>query len=147
MPKRDSSLQRLVWSADDLAVTQPLHSIGSSEMLPAHSLAVLLLIVRLLFVCGLRGLVGLPCLCMNTISTDMQIALGRTIRELRKRRGFSQESFADEVGIHRTYMGAVERGERNVSLKNLMRIAKTLGVPLSSLIAEAEAVLKADESR
>ena len=77
----------------------------------------------------------------------MQIALGRTIRELRKRRGFSQESFADEVGIHRTYMGAVERGERNVSLKNLMRIAKTLGVPLSSLIAEAEAVLKADESR
>lgn len=82
---------------------------------------------------------------MNT--TDMQIALGKAIREQRKRLGYSQESFADEIGIHRTYMGAVERGERNVSLKNLMRIAKTLGVPLSSLIAEAEAVLKADESR
>jgi transcriptional regulator with XRE-family HTH domain len=78
---------------------------------------------------------------MNTISTDMQIALGRTIRELRKRRGFSQESFADEVGIHRTYMGAVERGERNISLKNLLRISDSLGLPLSSLIAEAEACL------
>ena len=71
---------------------------------------------------------------MNTISTDMQIALGRTIRELRKRRGFSQESFADEVGIHRTYMGAVERGERNISIDNIERLAHALGVSAASLL-------------
>ena len=54
------------------------------------------------------------------------IKLGKRIRELRKEKGFSQESFAYEVGLDRTYMGSVERGERNIAALNLIRIAKTL---------------------
>lgn len=58
--------------------------------------------------------------------------------------GYSQESFADVVGVHRTYMGSVERGERNLSLRNLERIALALGIPLSTLLALAEADIAAD---
>ena len=61
------------------------------------------------------------------------IKLGKKIRELRKERGFSQESFAYEVGLDRTYMGSVERGERNIAALNLIRIAKTLKVELGAL--------------
>lgn len=69
----------------------------------------------------------------------MQVCLGRVIRERRSRLGYSQESFADVVDLHRTYIGSIERGERNVSLQNLTRIADALGIRLSVLIAEAEA--------
>jgi transcriptional regulator with XRE-family HTH domain len=65
--------------------------------------------------------------------------LGLAIRRRRTAAGFSQESFAAEVGIHRTYIGAVERGERNVSLHNLIRIAKALRAPLAALIRDMEA--------
>lgn len=53
-------------------------------------------------------------------------------------KGFSQEAFADAVGVHRTYMGAVERGETNISLDNIVRIADGLGIKVSSLFVEAE---------
>ena len=68
----------------------------------------------------------------------LQLNLGRVIRAERTERGFSQESFAHEVGLHRTYMGAVERGEQNVGVLNLARIANALRTPLSRLIALAE---------
>lgn len=61
------------------------------------------------------------------------IKLGKKIRELRKEKGFSQESFAYEVGLDRTYMGSVERGERNVAALNLIKIAKTLKVEVGEL--------------
>jgi len=64
--------------------------------------------------------------------------LGKSVRRLRTDAGFSQEGFADKVGVHRTYMGAVERGEVNISLDNLTRIAKALRMPLSALFALAE---------
>lgn len=73
--------------------------------------------------------------------TEFQVALGQTIRNLRSERGYSQESFADAVGLHRTYMGGIERGERNLGITNLGKIASTLGMPLSRLIAEAETLL------
>ncbi len=66
--------------------------------------------------------------------------MGRTIRDLRAEQGYSQESFADAVGLHRTYMGGIERGERNVGVSNLSRIAETLEMPLSELISVAEKV-------
>jgi transcriptional regulator with XRE-family HTH domain len=65
--------------------------------------------------------------------------LGRVIRRLRTDRKYSQESFADAVGVHRTYVGAVERGETNISLDNLARIAKTLRVRLSEIFRLVEA--------
>ena len=61
------------------------------------------------------------------------IKLGSRIRELRKAKGFSQEDFAAEVGLDRTYMGSVERGERNIAALNLLRIAKCLKVELGDL--------------
>jgi transcriptional regulator with XRE-family HTH domain len=60
-------------------------------------------------------------------------ALGQRIRELRTEQGYSQESFADKCGVHRTFMGTVERGESNLSFQNIAKVATTLGVPLSTL--------------
>ena len=68
----------------------------------------------------------------------LRINLGHVIRDSRHALGYSQEGFAHIVGLHRTYVGAVERGERNVSLTNLARIAKALSTPLSSLLRAAE---------
>jgi transcriptional regulator with XRE-family HTH domain len=60
-------------------------------------------------------------------------AFGKHLRTLRSDHGFSQEAFADAVGLHRTYIGAIERGEQNVSIDNIARIAKALKVPISRL--------------
>lgn len=61
------------------------------------------------------------------------IKLGKKIRDLRKERGFSQEDFAYEVGLDRTYVGGVERGERNIAALNLIRIAKFLKIEVGEL--------------
>lgn len=60
--------------------------------------------------------------------------LGRRIRQLRKESGFSQEQLADLCGLHRTYIGAIERAEQNVSIDNIGKIAKALKVKTSQLI-------------
>lgn len=62
-------------------------------------------------------------------------SFGRRVRDLRAKLGLSQEKFADKCGLHRTYMGGIERGERNPSLINLGRIAKGLEITLSELFA------------
>lgn len=61
--------------------------------------------------------------------------LGQAIRHLRTAKGLSQEAFASVCGLDRTYVGGVERGERNLSLKNLLRIANALEVAPSELLA------------
>ena len=73
---------------------------------------------------------------------ELQRSLGQTIRNLRASRGYSQETFAQAVGLHRTYISDIERGGRNVSLHNLVRIANTLEMPLSQLLGIAERSLK-----
>ncbi|MHB0867738.1 MAG: helix-turn-helix domain-containing protein [Thermoleophilia bacterium] len=65
-------------------------------------------------------------------------SFGLAIRERRLQMGVSQEAFAEIVGIHRTYIGSVERGERNISLDNIVRIAEALGITPSDLLADAE---------
>ncbi len=64
------------------------------------------------------------------------ISFGKRVRALRERIGQSQEHLASIAGIHRTYFGAVERGERNLGLKNVFRIAKALGVTAAELFSE-----------
>lgn len=68
----------------------------------------------------------------------IQIAFGKAVRKLRDNSGLSQEDIAQKAGIHRNYWGDVERGERNVSIANMHRIAKALGIKLSELVKEME---------
>jgi transcriptional regulator with XRE-family HTH domain len=72
-------------------------------------------------------------------------ALGRAIRKLRLDQGISQEGLAARSGLHRTYVGGIERGERNVSFGNLLKLAAALGVPLSELVALAESLARATD--
>lgn len=65
-------------------------------------------------------------------------ALGQRIRELRTEQGYSQEGFADKCGVHRTFMGTIERGESNLSFQNILKVATTLGVSLSRLFEHLE---------
>lgn len=65
-------------------------------------------------------------------------AFGRAIRELRDERGISQEELSHRSGIDRSYMGGVERGERNVSLTNILRVAAGLDLDPSALFARFE---------
>ena len=70
--------------------------------------------------------------------SSLRIKLGRAVRRLRADAGYSQEGFADHCSIHRTYMGSVERGERNISLDNIEKIAAGLGISSGALLQEAE---------
>ena len=64
---------------------------------------------------------------------DILTRFGKRVRELRKSQGYSQESFAAECGLDRTYLGGIERGERNVALRNIGAIAKALRISVSEL--------------
>ncbi len=59
---------------------------------------------------------------------------GDNVRKYRKEKNFSQEQLADKAGVHRTYIGGIERGERNVSLLNIERIAKALNISINKLV-------------
>ena len=65
---------------------------------------------------------------------DARVLFGRRARQLRTAAGVSQEAFAHAAGIDRSYYGSIERGERNVSLDNICRIAAGLGVPPLELL-------------
>lgn len=65
---------------------------------------------------------------------DVVRKVGRRIRELRQKKGWSQEELAEEANLHRTYIGQVERGEKSVGVENLFRIAKALGVPAAAIV-------------
>lgn len=68
--------------------------------------------------------------------TSHAATVGQTIRKLRESIGVSQEALAAVAGLHRTYVGSVERGERNVSLENIVRLAHALGVRPSTLLGD-----------
>jgi transcriptional regulator with XRE-family HTH domain len=64
---------------------------------------------------------------------DIQVRFGKAVRARRKRLKVSQEEFADMCGLDRTYIGGIERGERNLGLVNIERIARTFRISLSEL--------------
>lgn len=74
-------------------------------------------------------------------------AFGLAMRRERERIEVSQDVLAEMAGLHRTYVGSVERGERNLSLANIAAIAKALGIPASKLLAQAEAFLSKPPSQ
>jgi transcriptional regulator with XRE-family HTH domain len=71
--------------------------------------------------------------CMEKRHPNL-VKIGKLIREARKAKGYSQEAFAAEAGLGRTYMGRVERGEQNISIQNLIRIALTLKIEIRELV-------------
>jgi transcriptional regulator with XRE-family HTH domain len=69
--------------------------------------------------------------------SDVQVRFGKRVREVRQKKGISQEKLADLAGLHRTYVSGVERGERNISLLNIERLAIALDVTMSDLMPSA----------
>ena len=65
-------------------------------------------------------------------------AFGAAVRALRTKKGLSQEGLAALAGVHRTYMGDIERGTRNVALVNIVRIARALGISTSAMLLSME---------
>lgn len=63
-----------------------------------------------------------------------RVKIGKTIRRLRIAKGWTQEVLAEKANLHPTYIGGIERGERNVGVDNLLKIARALGEPPSSLL-------------
>jgi transcriptional regulator with XRE-family HTH domain len=72
------------------------------------------------------------------VERELLLALGQRVRELRLKGGYSQEAFADHCGVHRTFMGTIERGETNLSFQNLAKVAAGLGITLSKLLSSVE---------
>ena len=70
---------------------------------------------------------------------DVRRRLGLNLRKLREEQGFSQESFADHCGLHRTYISGIERGVRNPTVVILDKIARALKVPAGTLLDESRA--------
>ena len=68
----------------------------------------------------------------NVIDQEL-LDFGRAIRTIRRDLGMSQAKLARATGLHRNYIGGVERGERNISLKNILRLARALRVPPAEL--------------
>jgi transcriptional regulator with XRE-family HTH domain len=68
---------------------------------------------------------------------ELQQTLGRNLRAYREARGLSQEAFAEQLGYHRTYVGGLERGERNVTLRSVERLAVQLGLEPIELLSES----------
>jgi len=66
------------------------------------------------------------------------LVFGRNVRMFRKQLDLSQDELSNRCGLHRTYIGAIERGERNITLLNAEKIANALGVTLNILVSEPE---------
>ncbi len=104
---------------------------GSDRAL--HTYGYLELVLKLILIfCRLVAFITIRFLYVVEKSELQQF--GDRVRTLRKVRGLSQEQLAELTGLHRTYIGGIERGERNVSLINIVRLAKALDVSPSDLL-------------
>ncbi len=72
------------------------------------------------------------------MKSDINEEVGFNIRRIREERGLSQEKLGALAGLHRAYIGQIERGEKNIGLKNLEKIAKALEVPVRFLVDVSE---------
>ena len=70
------------------------------------------------------------------VTSELQKIVGRRLREQRESLGLSQEAMAERLGYHRTVLGSVERGERNLTLASVEQLAASLGVPALDLLRD-----------
>ena len=75
---------------------------------------------------------------MVRASKSTRAVLAANVRRLRAARGWSQERLAEKAGIHRNYLGGIERRERNVGLDNIENIARALGITVGELLSDSE---------
>ncbi len=68
------------------------------------------------------------------MKSDTLIKFGEIVRKKRQERGLSQEDFAELVGVHRTYVGMIERAEKNITLLNIEKIAQAFDISMSELL-------------
>jgi transcriptional regulator with XRE-family HTH domain len=68
------------------------------------------------------------------MKSNTLIKFGEIVRKKRQERGLSQEDFAELVGVHRTYVGMIERAEKNITLLNIEKIAQAFGISMSELL-------------
>jgi len=76
---------------------------------------------------------------INTLSMEKEpilLMFGKNVQKIRKIRHLSQEQLAELAGVHRTYIGMIERAEKNITLCNIERIAKGLNVPIIDLLSD-----------
>jgi transcriptional regulator with XRE-family HTH domain len=64
---------------------------------------------------------------------EILVKFGKKVREERKKLGYSQEVLAEKAGVHRTYIGMIERGEKNITLANIQKVSKALKIKISEL--------------
>jgi transcriptional regulator with XRE-family HTH domain len=72
----------------------------------------------------------------DVASRSVKSRFGKRLRQFREERGYSQEELAERAGLHRNYVGGVERGERNVALENIVKLAKALSVKPGDLFVD-----------
>jgi len=65
---------------------------------------------------------------------NILIKFGKRVREERVKQNLSQEELAEKAGVHRTYIGMIERGEKNITLDNIRKLSEALGIKLSNLL-------------
>jgi transcriptional regulator with XRE-family HTH domain len=69
----------------------------------------------------------------NTMKKEILIKFGKKVREIRIKQNLSQEKLATKAGVHRTYIGMIERAEKNITLENIEKVAKALGLSVKEL--------------
>lgn len=78
--------------------------------------------------------------------SELTILLGKRLRSYRKKRNLSQEKLAELSGCHPTYIGQIERGEKNATVESIEKIAKSLGVSLSELFDKLEGIERSSDN-
>lgn len=71
---------------------------------------------------------------LMTYMKDINKRVGDNIRKFRQKKGWSQEQLASEANLHRAYVGQIERGEKNIGLQNLQKIAEALNISIAALV-------------
>jgi len=74
----------------------------------------------------------------NAMNRDLALEFGKRVRALRQSMGISQEDLAERASLHRTYIGMIERGEKNITLSNIEKVATALEVTISELFDSRE---------